>query len=227
MDGIAMLRQAESTLLRDKSRREAHVSPKKQLVEELWGISWRSLLPYALEGDDVIVELSSYDRALPFITEHYAAIFEEPAEGAIFFAAKLNDAKARFHRRASDFFEFKQLGRTIALLIGNPVDWSTYYFRSAAMLPEYQGKQLFREFVPLLFECLKNSGVERVQADTSPSNLAMMRLLTALGFNVTGTILSERWGAQVQLTKFLEENSETVFLQQFCSGVNYQKLRKS
>ena len=74
----------------------------------------------------------------------------------------------------------------------------------------------------MLFEQLKRAGVERVEADTSPANMATMHLLTRLRFNMTGTTLSERWGAHVHFTKFLDERSEGVFLEQFCSGVKYQ-----
>jgi len=49
-----------------------------------------------------------------------------------------------------------------------------------------------------------------------------VHLLTSLNFNVTGSVLSDRWGAQVRLTRFLDAQSEDVFLRQFCAGVAYQ-----
>jgi len=59
--------------------------------------------------------------------------------------------------------------------------------------------------LPVLFEILKSAGVERIEADTSPGNFASMTVMTRLRFNLTGTVLSERWGAMMHFTKFLDE----------------------
>jgi GNAT superfamily N-acetyltransferase len=189
----------------------------------LWGFSWSDVLPYSV-SDDVVVAFSSFDRALPFIREHYAEIFHEDPNVSPFIT-KIDAARQRYYRFAGDFFEFLHDGCTVGLLIGTPIDWGSYYIRSAAALPRYQGKQIIQRFFPVLFEQLKRAGVERVEADTSPSNMATMHLLTRLRFNMTGTVLSERWGANVHFTKFLDEASEAVFLDQFCSGVKYQLRR--
>src|SRR6185503_19487640 len=102
------------------------------------------------------------------------------------------------------------------------VDWSTYHIRFCAFLPEYQGRQLLQRFFPTFFRILKQAGVERIETETSPSNLAIMHIMNRFHFNVTGTLMSERWGALVRFTKFLDEESERVFLQQFCTGIKYQ-----
>jgi hypothetical protein len=44
---------------------------------------------------------------------------------------------------------------------------------------------------------------------------------------VTGTTLSDRWGAQVKFTRFLDEESERIFLGQFCAGVRHQRRVRS
>ncbi len=191
----------------------------------LWGFSWSEILPYAL-GNEVSVVFSSFDRALPFIRNHYAEIFHEDATASPF-VTKVDTARQRYYRAAGDFFEFVHDERTVGLLIGTPIDWGSYYIRSAAALPSYQGKKIIQRFFPVLFDQLKRAGVERVEADTSPSNMATMHLLTRLRFNMTGTVLSERWGAHVHFTKFLDETSEHVFLEQFCSGIKYQLRRSS
>jgi hypothetical protein len=74
----------------------------------------------------------------------------------------------------------------------------------------------------VLFEELKRVGVERVECDTSPANLVMVHIMGRLRFNVTGTCLSERWGAYIHFTRFLNSDNERTFLRQFCSGVKYQ-----
>jgi hypothetical protein len=109
------------------------------------------------------------------------------------------------------------------VVIGTPLDWSSYYIRTAALLPECQGRQPIQHFFSsLVFPILRSAGVERVELDVAPSNLAMMHVVTRLRFNASGTLLTERWGAHVHFTKFLDEDSERVFISQFCTGPKYQ-----
>jgi ribosomal protein S18 acetylase RimI-like enzyme len=169
----------------------------------------------------VTVHDSSFEASIPFIRAHYARIFCDDASSP-FAVARVSDAKARYYRVAGDFFEFKSGDETVALLVGTPVDWSTYYIRSAAALPEFQGKKVVQRFLPFLFELLREAGVERVEADTSPSNMATLHLLTRLRFNPTGTILSDRFGALVHFTRFLDRDSEDVFVKSLCTGIPYQ-----
>lgn len=194
------------------------------LSESLWNLRWEDHLPSQVTRE-VSVRASSFEASLPFVAAHYADIFEDDPASP-FSSGKLDDAKARYYRTAGDFFEFVHDGRTVALLIGTPVDWSTYYIRSAASLREYQGKKLIQRFFPEMFALLAAAGVERVEADTSPSNMATMHLLTRMRFNVTGTVLSERWGALVHFTRYLDEPAERTFLGQFCAGVKYQSRER-
>ena len=95
------------------------------------------------------------------------------------------------------------------------------------MLPEYSGRRTIQDLLPVMFGVLRVAGIERVEADTQPSNLATMHILNRLHFNVSGTSLSDRWGAQVHLTLFLDKECEDVFLGQFCGGVKYQLRARS
>jgi RimJ/RimL family protein N-acetyltransferase len=205
----------------ESSRRER----PRSLSEALWGIDWERVRSFATAGGEIVAVPSSFASARPFIAAHYAAIFEEPPTSA--FAPKIDAARERYYERIADFVEFQRQGETIGLFIGEASDWSTYYIRSTAVLPEYQGHGVAQHFFRrVLLDLLRQAGVERVELDTSPANLAMMQIVTRLRFNPTGTVLSERWGAQTRFTRFLSEASETVFLRQFCSGVKYQ-LRES
>src|SRR6185436_13954973 len=100
----------------------------------------------------VTAHASSYDTALPFVRDHYAEIFQESADSP--FAAGMGSRKERYYRVAADFFEFKIAETTVGLLIGSAVDWSTYYIRSAAVLPEHQGKKIVQRFFPQMFDLL-------------------------------------------------------------------------
>ncbi len=197
----------------------------QRLSSTLWGIDWSLHLPFSI--GKLRIEQSSYEAATPFVSQHYPTIFEEDASAAPFSTSQLDSSKARYYRAIGDFFEFKAGSRTVGLVVCTPLDWGTYYVRSAALLPEYQGFQPIQHFFSrLVFEVLKSAGVERVELDVAPSNLAMMHVVTRLRFNATGTLLSERWGAHVHFTKFLSSASEHTFIEQFCSGPKYQ-LRNS
>lgn len=199
--------------------------PRATMSEMLWGLRWTEHLPLSI-CDGITVNASSFDRALPFVLGHYAEIFEEDGEGP-FGRSRLGSNKERYYRLAGDFFEFKDGDKTVALFIGTPVDWSTYYIRSAAVLPEYQRRGLMLAFMPEFLRQLAAAGIERVEAETAPSNFATLTILTRLGFNVTGTTLSDRWGALLQLALFLDKSCEEVFLRQFCTGVRYQRRDRS
>lgn len=199
----------------------ARPAGRRGLSRTLWDLDWSRHLPFVL--GEVTIEQSSYEAAEPFVAAHYPSIFEEEAAPSPFSSSQRSTSKARYYQATADFFEFKQASRTIGLAVCTPLDWSTYYVRSAALLPEHQGSQAIQHFFSrLVFGVLREAGVERVELDVAPSNLAMMHVVTRLRFNATGTLLSERWGAHVHFTKFLSRDSESTFIEQFCSGPRYQ-----
>jgi hypothetical protein len=187
--------------------------------EQLWGLDWKAALPHHFE-DGFSVFRSEFERSEPFILEHYPAIFEESADSP--FATRVTTSKKRYYELC-DFFEIALAGDVVGLVIGAPSDWGTYYVRSAALLPAHQGSGVIqRLFSRVLFAELERAGVERVEVDVSPANLAMVHIVTRLAFNVTGTHLTERWGAHTRFTKYLCSDSRRAFLTQFCAGVKYQ-----
>lgn len=188
----------------------------------LWGIDWAEWLPRDLTDDGIELHWSDIDSAMPFIEAHYAEIFEQDAERGRFFHEPFDGAKRRYYKTA-DVFEIKRAAYTVGLLIGAPSDWSTYYVRTMGVLREYQGRQLPRLILPFLFDRLAKAGVRRFEAETSPSNLTSVLNLTRLRFNLTGTVLTERWGALLRFTKFVDPDAEGVFLDKFCAGIRYQK----
>ncbi len=192
------------------------------LSELLWGLRWSDLLPLDLGGGSS-VRTSSLAAAMPFVREHYAQIFEDDGSSP-FRNDVLTPMKARYYELCADFFEFVHGDKTVGLLVCDPLDWSTYYIRSAAVLPEHQGRALVQRFLSLcLFDELTRAGVSRVEFDVSPMNLAMLHIATRMRMNPTGTVLTERWGAMTRFTRFLCAEAHQVFLEQFCSGVNYQQ----
>jgi GNAT superfamily N-acetyltransferase len=213
-----------STVIPAAARGNAGQAPAKglrRLSEVLWNLDWSRLLPLDV-GDGVVVTASSLEQALPFIQAHYAEIFEESPDDHRFWREPMSQARVRYYQQVGDFFEFKRAGQTIGLMIGTTTDWSTYYIRSAAVLGAYQGLHVIQRLVRVLCGWLREAGVSRVEIDTAPSNLAIIQILTRLRFNLSGTVLTERWGVNARFTKFLDDAAEDIFLRQYCSGVQYQ-----
>jgi Acetyltransferase (GNAT) family len=181
------------------------------LSQRLWGLDWESVLPWQI--DDVSVEWGSLEEALPFMRDHYNEIFGT-GDGR-FFVEMMSEAKRRFCAEM-DIFILRAGTETVGLVMGHPSDWSTYYVRSAALLAEYRARGVFPRFLEHFYEPLRGAGVERIEADASPSNQSVIRLHLSQGSIVTATGSSERWGAFVRFTKFLNEEPQEVFNRQFC-----------
>jgi RimJ/RimL family protein N-acetyltransferase len=193
--------------------------------EEFWGVDWETALPRLLTSDGIELRCSDIERALPFIGNHYATIFEEQPGASRFLAEPFDGAKLRYYRRA-DVFEVADGNETVGLVIGEPSDWSSYYLRTMGLLPEYHGRQLASSILTYMFDVLGRVGVRRFELDTSPSNMATIQVLTRLRFNITGQFTSERWGALLRFTKFLDDRAEEVFLDSFCTGIRYQRRHR-
>jgi hypothetical protein len=178
----------------------------------LWGLDWESVLPWQI--DDVSVELGSLEEALPFMRDHYTEIFST-GDGR-FFTEMMSEAKRRFFSEM-DIFVLRAGTETVGIVMGHPADWSTYYVRSAALLAEQRARGVFPRFLEHFYGPLRDAGVERIEADASPSNQAVIRLHISQGSIITATGSSERWGAFVRFTKFLNDEPQAVFSRQFCA----------
>jgi len=183
------------------------------LTRELWGIDWSKVLPVPAAG--TLVHAVDFDVAAAFMQRHYGELFDL-VPSSPFARAESSEARTRYYRHASDCFAFYAGAEPVALLLGNAVDWSTYYVRSAAALPKFQGRLLLG-FLPTLFEALRAAGVERIETDASPTNATTLQLALRLGFKATGTLTTDRWGALVRLTKFLNPEAERVFVEGYCA----------
>jgi RimJ/RimL family protein N-acetyltransferase len=209
-----------------ESGRGPRSGEQRSLSEQLWDLDWASLLPLHLGDDGLVARYSSFEELKPFIAGNYANIFEEDRQESPFSSARPHPAKARYMELTADFIAFELQGEPIGVLVGMPSDWSTYYIRSAAMVRGHQGRAAPQTFLAALYPFLAKHGVERAELDISPSNIAMMHIATRMRFNPTGTILSDRWGAMIRFSKFLDEDCETTFLRQFCAGVAYQERER-
>lgn len=192
------------------------------MSERIWGIRFEDILPLEV-SQGVYAVVSDFERTMSFANQNYSLIFESDPRDMRFFPDPLTEIKQRYYREMGDFFEFVEDDTTVGFMILTPEDWSTCYIRGAGALPSHQGRRLGSRLLAHLVEPLRQAGVQRLEADTSPANLAVLHLLVRDRYNPTGMVLTDRWGAHVKLTKFLSRPAEDVFLQQFCTGINYQQ----
>ncbi len=182
---------------------------REPMSRRLWGLDWGAVLPWQLE--EISVDHEPLEAVLPFIGRLYPETFnvdgrwlQEPA----------SDARRRFGEEM-DVFVFRTSERIVGVLAGHPTDWSTFYWRTAAFLPEYRGRHILTSFTDRLYAAFREAGVQRVEADTCPANAAMVKLLSGQGYLVTSTMTSERWGLMLRFTKFLDEEAGRAFERQF------------
>ncbi len=191
-------------------------APIATLSKRVLGLDWSTVLPWRFE--EITVEPGEFERdALPFISAHYAAIFGTSGDEAPrFFVEPMTDAKRRFSAEM-DVFLFRADGRTVGIHLSHPSDWSTYYMRTTALLPEYRGRRLVRRMLERMEAPLRSHGVARIEGDVTPTNAAMVRVNLEQGYVVTSTSTSDRWGMLLRFTKFLRRDVEDVFVRQFCA----------
>jgi hypothetical protein len=198
-----------------------HAPLPRALSRRLWDLDWGKHLPWHF--DEITVEHADFDGAVPFMKAHYGTIFEAESKASRFLHDPMTDAKLRYCREM-DVFLFRDAGATVGVVLSHPTDWSSYYVRSAAFLPAYRGRNLQSRWFEASYAPLRAVGVERIEAECAPSNAVTVCILNKLGFAVTATSNTERFGALVRFTKFLQEEAETTFLRQFCA-VSMQRLK--
>jgi hypothetical protein len=199
-----------------------HSEPRMVTTQSsrLWGLDWSVETPWSFDG--ITVATCSFDALDGFMRAHFDEIFGRQ-QGGRFLDDPMSAAKSRFCREM-DVFVFRDGDVDVGVLAGHPTDWSTYYMRTAAFLPAYRDRRLLTRAVEKLYGPLAAVGCERIEGEAAPSNAAMMRMLTNLGWIVTSTSNSERWGTTLRFTKFLRESAEDVFARQFC-GVRLKSTR--
>jgi hypothetical protein len=182
------------------------------LSERLWGTRLTARLPKLVSSDGVVAVPGELARICEFLAREFPSMREDQATHA----PEQIEAKRTFLGELSDQIELRHGDQTVGVLIGAPLDWSSYYVRVLAIVPAFQRPAMARRFVrECLFEPLAAQGVQRIEAETSPCNLAMSRMLLELQFHCTGQQLSERWGPMVRYTKFLDPACEKAFHRRF------------
>jgi hypothetical protein len=183
------------------------------LTQRVWGLRWDDHMPWEFDG--IRVELGNAAAVNDFLLQNRELLFGGVEGAGRFLADPTTPAKQRWVDEM-DVFVLRQDAKTVGILCGHPTDWTTYYLRSTALLPEVRGAGLIQRVMERLYAPLLAVGTERMEAETSPTNLLPLRALLSQGFIVSSMLNSERWGACLRLTKHLTSAAHTTFVQQFC-----------
>lgn len=182
------------------------------LSQRWWGLDWREVLPFHF--DDGRTEFATMNEVLPFVKQHYPGIFGVRDLESRWLENPMTEAKRRFFAEM-DCFLFRVDGEVAGVVIAHPGDWTTYYVRSTGLLPQYRERRLVSHFCERLDAPLRAVGVERIEAEVSPANTPVIRVLANNGYVVTGQTASERWGLVLRYTKFLSDDASAVFRRQY------------
>ncbi|MBS2018703.1 MAG: GNAT family N-acetyltransferase [Deltaproteobacteria bacterium] len=167
--------------------------------------------------DDVTVDLGTFEGdAMPFMAEHYGGMFQKADASSRFLVEPMTESKLRFCQEM-DTFVFRHEGRAVGLLIAHPSDWSSYYVRTAAILPDFRRRHLIVQYMHEIIPPLQRAGVARLETEVTPANIPMVAFHHDHGFMVTSTSTSDRWGMLLRFTRFLSDDAERTFVRQFCA----------
>jgi RimJ/RimL family protein N-acetyltransferase len=188
-----------------------HETRLRTMTERWLGFDWSEVLPWRI--GDVDIELGRFEDIEAFLAEHGTTLVGGEPETR-FLVEETTDAKRRFWAEG-DVLVFRHHGRVVGYYGGHPSDWSSYYCRTMTTLPEYRESGLGGEVCRRIEETLAAKGVARIEVDTSNANVPMQRILLGLGFLITATTTSERWGTMLRFTRFVHEDAEETYRRQF------------
>lgn len=184
-------------------------------TEQLWNFDWADYLPDNLNRD-IVVRRSSLSEMEDFARNHFERIYRQNPTSSRFAWFEQTESKSRFYATQGDFIALECRGAIIGMFVGNAIDWSSYYIRNIAILPEWQGRGTFQQLLAWVFATMERIGVDRVEADVSLSNIASLKGSLNAGFTVVGHSVSERWGALALLRKVISPTHRAIFNRQFC-----------
>lgn len=188
------------------------------LIDALWKIEWSNHYPYKLTDEGIYVDVAPFEEVERFTNQYLEKIYGTSPDTSPFRLFSNSVERLRYYQTMSVCFFFFDAKEKIGAFKGACADWSTFYLRSALLFEKYRGKRIYKNFLEHLFQVLANAKVERICGDVVPTNRSSVSLYNKLGFYVTGFTNSDRWGALIQFTKFLNKESEKVFVRQHCAS---------
>lgn len=206
---------------RNTAKQQQEQSPRTHadgpsISEKIWGLNWRAHFPCKLT-EGFTVSYLTYAEALPIIATLYTEVFMLTGEPSKFQDPDPRKLRSKYYEAMGDFFLITDdsNNRPVGLSICTITDWTSYLMRGMGVHPDYQSRGLYVDLIDLMSGILKDHGVERFEGDVSPSNFTQFHLLTKRGFIFTSMNLSERWGAYIRTTRYLDDATQQRFFENF------------
>ena len=201
-----------------KFKNEFNEQSDKALSQILWGIDWSHFLT-DIQGNSGKIYHCQLEMGLnrPEFNDFLEKSGQEFQNNQNFESEQPCDLKKKFYSDISDTFSITTESKTVGLIISAPIDWETYHIRYVHIDPNFRREGLSYIFLEEIFNILKQHSIKRIETESSPMNRSSIGLCKKLGFIQTGNILSDRWGALIKWTKFLDKKLENIFFRQFVS----------
>lgn len=180
---------------------------------KLWDLDWNARLPMNL-GTDCTLRVARPGEIENFAASHFENVYG-PATDKDWLIRRNHPSRTYFYEALADCFILECHGQAIGILVFNATDWSSYYLRNITILPEYQGRGIYKAVLRKVIEILRTLPIERLEVEVAVINRAALKVLANQGFILTGTTISERWGHLCRYTYFLNAENEHVFSKQF------------
>lgn len=179
-------------------------------------------------------------KFFPLLLDNGLSIVSVPAEEAIYFMNQnfdrvfppskkfgvnikegtkesqgLLSTRAEYRKLHHEFFLFKKGKKTVGWSIGALEDFETFYMRNTGILPEFQNKKIYAQFLKQMCLYLKEIGYQRITSQHHGDNGKIIQLKSRQGFMIVGTEIHDRWGSLTKMAKFLNSKREENFKKTF------------
>lgn len=196
----------------------------QRMTQIVWGLEWGNFFPLSL--GDYELSASSFEEFTELKNSNNSFLITSEKSNESFVKDISSASKEEYLKSVSDFFTIKKDGEVIGVVVCEIRDWATYYLRYIFIAKEHRSHNLTSLFVAEIEKILRLFSVDKIVCDVSPSNLGQVARMSRAGYVYTGSILCERFGANMTLTKFLKDESWMVFNNNFIQ-MYYEKIETS
>lgn len=95
--------------------------------------------------------------------------------------------------------------------LGRQVDQEIYHMSNTGIFKEYQGKGIYKAFLPKLLSIFKEKGFQKIVSRHHASNNAVLVPKLKAGFVITGFEIDERFGIFVVLSYIFNEKRHKAY----------------
>jgi GNAT superfamily N-acetyltransferase len=187
----------------------------------------RKYFPLKIKGGYSIRPVAKKE-VMELVAKSYATVFPDRGDTPCFRMSPERRKKAQDFWKMYDvlhhewFLFLDPKGKPIGWHMGEAEDFQTFYMRNTGILPEYQGRGLYRAFLKAFSAYLGELGYERISSQHKPTNKSILILKLKQGFVIGGFEMTENWGALVKMVKIIPQDRRESFFRQFGDMVHLE-----